>query len=326
MLLAPLVINQTGEFRDVIEKARREGFVRLRIDGEIIELGPANSPKLSKSATHTIEAVVDRLSIRDEIRQRLADSIETSLRWGGGMLTVMRMEPAAEAWTEQKFSTDYCNPATGFTMPKLTPKHFSFNSHLGACPACHGIGTELFFDSDLMVENAKTLEKGAIKPWRVGHKRMKQFYGAILEGLLADTPVPLNVPFKDLPAHFQIAAVFRQRRSARSAFKSPLNGKWRNPLKVVVQMQRLFETSESEFTKKRLRAFQARRVCGVCQGARLRPEILGVTISDVDGQQYNINQFCTFPISDAGRVLSRIALSGAEEEIVRDVLERSARD
>ena len=110
--------------------------------------------------------------------RRLADSIETSLRWGGGMLTVIRMEPGAEKWTEQKFSTDYCNPSTGFTMPKLTPKHFSFNSHLGACPACHGIGTELFFDADLMVDNSKTLEQGAIKPWRVGHKRMKHYYGA----------------------------------------------------------------------------------------------------------------------------------------------------
>jgi excinuclease ABC subunit A len=175
MLLAPLVTNQAGEFRDVIEKARREGFVRLRIDGEIVELGNATSPKLSKSSSHTIEAVVDRLSIRDEIRQRLADSIETSLRWGGGMLTVIRMEPAMQEWTEQKFSTDYCNPSTGFTMPKLTPKHFSFNSHLGACPACHGIGTELFFDSDLMVDGSKTLDQGAIKPWRVGHKRMKQY-------------------------------------------------------------------------------------------------------------------------------------------------------
>ena len=92
------------------------------------------------------------------------------------MLTVIRMEPAVEKWSEQKFSTDYCNPSTGFTMPKLTPKHFSFNSHLGACPACHGIGTELFFDADLMVDKSKTLEQGAIKPWRVGQKRMKQYY------------------------------------------------------------------------------------------------------------------------------------------------------
>jgi excinuclease ABC subunit A len=320
MLLAPLVTNQVGEFRDVIEKARREGFVRLRIDGEIIELGSATSPKLAKSNSHTIEAVVDRLSVRDEIRQRLADSLETSLRWGVGMLTVIRMEPGTEKWTEQKFSTDYCNPSTGFTMPKLTPKHFSFNSHLGACPACHGIGTELFFDSELMVDNTKTLEQGAIKPWRVGHKRMRQYYGAILNGLIEDTPVPVDVPFKDLPAHFKTLLfsgsgdrAINVQISAERKISKPFEG-------LVAQMQRLFETSESEFTKKRLRAFQGRRVCGVCNGARLRPEILAVTISDLDGRQYNINQFCAFPISEAWKVLARIALSGAEEEVVRDVL------
>ena len=196
------VTNQAGEFRDVIEKARREGFVRLRIDGEIVELGTANSPKLSKSSSHTIEAVVDRLSIRDEIRQRLADSIETSLRWGGGMLTVIRMEPAQRRLDRAKILDGLLQPSTGFTMPKLTPKHFSFNSHLGACPACHGIGTELFFDSDLMVDKTKTLDQGAIKPWRVGHKRMKQYYGAILSGLIADSPVPIDVALQGSPCPF----------------------------------------------------------------------------------------------------------------------------
>ena len=213
MLLAPLVTNQVGEFRDVIEKARREGFVRLRIDGGIVELGPTSSPKLAKSNAHTIEAVVDRLSVRDEIRQRLADSIETSLRWGRAMLTVLKMEPGSTVWTEQKFSTDYCNPSTGFTMPKLTPKHFSFNSHLGACPACHGIGTELFFDSELMVDETKTLDQGAIKPWRVGHKRMRQYYSAILNGLIEDTSGSVGCALQGSPGPLQIAFVLRQRRS-----------------------------------------------------------------------------------------------------------------
>ena len=219
------------------------------------------------------------------------------------MLSVGRMEPGTEKWREQKFSTDYCNPSTGFTMPKLTPKHFSFNSHLGACPACHGIGTELFFDSELMVDGAKTLDQGAIKPWRVGHKRMRHYYGSILRGLLEDTPMPVDVPFKDLPIDFKSLLFFGSgdraitvQISAERKISKPFEG-------LVAQMQRLFETSESEFTKKRLRAFQGRRVCGVCGGARLCPEILAVTISDADGRQHNINQFCTFPISEAGKLL-----------------------
>jgi len=320
ILLAPLVVHQTGEFRDVIEKARREGFVRLRIDGEVVELGTPAGPKLARTTFHTIEAVVDRLVIRDEIRQRLADSIETTLRWGEGKMTVTRIEPTSDGGIDQKFSTDYSNPSTGFTMPKLTPKHFSFNSHHGACPACHGIGTELFFDPELMVDPARTLAGGAVKPWRVGHKRMRQFYGAILDALVKDAGVPVDVPFRDLPEKFKALLFYGSgerpitvQTSAEKKAAKPFEG-------LVSQMQRLFDTSESEFTKKRLRAYQGRRLCNVCQGARLRPEILAVTISDTASEPYNINRFCELPITDAERVAGSISLSEAEEEIVHDVL------
>jgi len=320
ILLAPLVVNQAGEFRDVIEKARREGFVRLRVDGEIVELGTPEGPKLSKTRAHSIDAVVDRLTVREGVEQRLADSLATALRWGEGKLSVTRMEPGADDWAEQKFSTDYSNPSTGFTMPKLTPKHFSFNSHHGACPACHGIGTELFFDPELMVDGSKTLAQGAVRPWRVGQKRMKQFYGAILAALVEDTPVPLDKPFKDLPEKFKTLLfhgsgdrALTMQTSAEKKVTRPFEG-------LVAQMQKLFDTSESEFTRKRLRAYQGRRICGVCQGARLRPEILAVTVRTGDGRQFNINQICEMPISDALEVTGSFALSAAEEEIVQDVL------
>jgi len=320
MVLAPLVLNQTGEFRDVIEKAKREGFVRLRIDGKVIELSGPEGPKLSKSSRHTIEAVVDRLVVREGIGQRLADSLETALRWGGGKIAVTRLEPEAKDWLEQKFSTDYSNPSTGFSLPKLTPKHFSFNSHHGACPACHGIGTELFFDPELMVDEAKTLAQGAIKPWRVGQKRMRQYYGWILEGLCADTPVKMDVPFKDLAENFRSLIFYGSgdravtaQVSAEKKISKPFEG-------LIAQMQRLYESSESEFTKKRLRGFQGRQLCAVCAGARLRPEILAVTVSDRGGRAYNINQFCGLSIVDAERLTREFALNDSEKEIVHDVL------
>ena len=319
ILLAPLVVNEAGEFRDVIEKAKREGFVRLRIDGTTVELNSPTLPKLSKTAAHTIEAVVDRIGIREGIRQRLADSIETALRWGEGKISVSRLEPSGDDWIEQKFSTDYSNPATGFTMPKLTPKHFSFNSHHGACPACHGIGTELFFDPELMVDGSKTLTQGAIKPWKTGNKRMRQFYGATLAAILAEIPAPLDVPFRDLPAAFKDLLFYgskgRELASSASAEKraKPFEG-------LVTQMQRLFESSESELTKKRLRTFQGRQICGVCQGARLRPEILAVTISGEGDHSFNINELCALPIIEAERVVSGIRLTETEQDIVQDVL------
>ncbi len=320
ILLAPLVQNEAGEFRDVIEKARREGFVRLRIDGETVELGSPALPKLAKSAAHTIEAVVDRLVVKDGVRPRLADSIESALRWGSGKVTLSRLVAPEADWEERKFSTDFSNPSTGFTMPKLTPKHFSFNSHHGACPGCHGIGTELFFDPDLMVDPAKTLAQGSIKPWRVGNKRMRLYYGAILEALRTDTPVPDDVPFRDLPTKFK-SLLFDGSGDRGITVQTSAERKVTKPFEgLVAQMERLFETSESEFTRKRLRAFQSRRVCRVCLGARLRPEILAVTIPVSDGREINIDQFCDLPIAEAYGTSSGIVLSATEEEIVHDVL------
>ncbi|MCE9559371.1 MAG: excinuclease ABC subunit UvrA, partial [Armatimonadetes bacterium] len=168
VLLAPLVENETGEFRDVIEKAKREGFVRIRIDGEILELNTPEPIKLAKTRSHVIEAVVDRIVIRDGIEQRLSDSIELALRWGENRIVVLHGTQDAEVMESTRFSTDFCNPRTGYTLPRLTPKHFSFNSHLGACPACQGIGTENFLDPELMVDPAKTLEDGAVRPWKQG--------------------------------------------------------------------------------------------------------------------------------------------------------------
>src|SRR5262249_5804061 len=132
VLLAPIVHGEVGEFRDVLEKLKREGFVRARVDGEIVELsGQTPLVKLPRGEAHVIEVVIDRLIMREGVRQRLADSVETALKWGGHKLGVLRrvegVEP--ERWEEIKYSTDYTNPETGFTLPQLTPKHFSFNSH-----------------------------------------------------------------------------------------------------------------------------------------------------------------------------------------------------
>ena len=320
LVLAPLVSGQAGEFRDVIEKARREGFVRVRVDGEVVELTKPDGIKLNKSIRHTIEAVVDRLSVREGLAQRLADSIETALRWGGGRLSTSRQEPGGTSWVEEKFSTDYCNPETGFTMPKLTPKHFSFNSHLGACPVCHGIGTELYFDPDLMVDPDKTLAQGAVRPWKSANKRMRAYYATLLQSLLADTPVPVNKPWSELPESFRELVLFGSRdrgiaisTGAGRVVTKPFEG-------VVAQARRLYETRQSEFSKKRLRAFQGRRVCGTCGGARLVPEILAVSIAGPGGREFGIESLCSLSIEEAGGVLGGLALSPSQEEIVKDVL------
>ena len=321
ILLAPLVKGEVGEFRDVIEKARREGFVRLRIDGETIELGKPEPAKLNKAKAHFIEAVVDRLVVREDIGQRLADSIETALRWGGNHIIVTRQAPDSGDWIEQKFSTDYCNPATGFTMARLTPKHFSFNSHYGACPACHGIGTQMFCDPELMVDPGKSLAEGAIKPWKTGNKRMQQYYGALLEGLIEEYKADEDAPFKDLKPSFK-EVLFYGTNLRPIPLRIGVGGKVvEKPFEgLVPQMERLLEKSESEFTRNRIRGFMGWKECEACRGARLRPEILAVTIAEADGAAWSVHTFCSLSIDRACEVANRIALTETERVVVEDVL------
>ncbi|MDP9292567.1 MAG: excinuclease ABC subunit UvrA, partial [Verrucomicrobiota bacterium] len=309
ILLAPIVRGQVGEFRDVLEKIKREGFVRARIDGQLFELGGPEPIRLAKTKRHTIEAVVDRLVIREGMRARLADSVETALKWGEARLFVLKQPAGAgeeTSWEEVKYSTDYCNPETDFTIPKLTPKHFSFNSHLGACPVCHGLGTELICDCELMIPDAeKSLEEGAVAPWRNGTKRMKQYYGGLLHSLAKHFHAPTDVPYAELPEAFKTALCFGTgdqavevtwgRDGRQTKVSKPFEG-------LVPQTARLYEQTESEFTKSRMRTFMRRQQCASCKGARLRPEILAVTLpSAANGTSgdLNIHEICRLNISDA---------------------------
>jgi excinuclease ABC subunit A len=331
MLLAPLVSNEPGEFRDVIDRARREGFVRLRIDGEIVDLGRPEPIKLLKSRKHTIEAVVDRLALRPEeqgegVRERLLDSLETSLRWGNNRVNVLYQDPDASAdqWQERPFSTDFCNPETGFTMPRLTPRHFSFNSHLGACPACQGIGTEAFCDPALLVDPELSLAKGAIRPWRTPDKRMGQYYKTVLESLSEATGAGMAVPFRELPDEFKkklfygtggeaIRPPVKEGAKAKASTMKAFEG-------LVPMVERQMETSASELKKNRLKAYFSRKACGTCGGARLRPEILGVTLSGPGNREWNIEEFCALPASRACEVLVGLQLSETERKVAGDLL------
>src|SRR5205823_2276518 len=283
IVLAPLIENQLGEFRDVIEKTKREGFIRVRIDGQIAELDRSEPIRLKKSERHTIEAVVDRLIVRDGIRARLTDSIETALKWGGNRVVVLKRASDAElsdTLEELRYSTDYGNADTGFTLGELTPKHFSFNSHLGACPACHGLGTQLVVDPELMIsEPEKSNAEGVITPWRRGPKRMQAYYKKLQGALVKHFRVDEEVPFTDLPDNFKSALYFGTGEKPIEIKVGSNGEKVSKPFEgLVPQMQRLYEETESEFTRNRIRSFMTREPCKVCRGARLRPEILAVTI------------------------------------------------
>ncbi len=337
ILLAPLLQNQKGEFRDVIEKVKREGFVRVRIDGEIIELGQPEPIRLKKTERHTIEAVVDRLVVREGVRTRLADSVETALKWGGNRMVVLKetsiqassakAAPAArreEKWETVRYTTDYGNAESSFSLGELTPKHFSFNSHLGACPACHGLGTQLVCDADLMVSDPeKSLAEGAITPWRRGTKPMQAYYRSLQSALVKHFAVDDCIPFADLPENFKKALYYGTgdepiQVNTGGNGKSP---KTARPFEgLVPQMERLYEETESEFTRNRIRAFMTRVPCQTCKGARLKPEILAVTIKDSGGRELNIHQFSELTIEAAAEYVRRLALTEQQRHIVAEVV------
>ena len=335
IVLAPLIENQPGEFRDVIEKLKREGFVRARIDGQLIELDRPEPIRLNKNRRHTIEAVVDRLIIRQGIRVRLTDSIETALKLGGNSVSILQstqetanaqhLTPNAEPeqWAEVRYSTDYGNAETGFTLGDLTPRHFSFNSHLGACPACHGLGTQLVCDPDLMISDpGRTLAEGAITPWRRGTKRMQAYYRHLQKALVKHFRVDEDVPFSDLPEEFKRALYFGTNGTPiEMNFSGNGEKKVAKPFEgLVPQMQRLYEQTQSEFTRNRIRSFMTREPCKVCNGARLKPEILGVTIKDQNARELNIHQFSQLTIEAAARFIAALDLTAHQQVIVTDVV------
>jgi excinuclease ABC subunit A len=322
IVLAPLVQNQTGEFRDIIEKLKREGFVRARVDGEIVELDRPDPIRLKKSERHTIEAVVDRLVVRDGIRVRLTDSIETALKWGDNKIVVLHARPEGrETWEESRYSTNYGSADSGFTLGELTPKHFSFNSHLGACPACHGLGTQLVIDPELMIsDETKTIAEGAITPWRRGTKRMQAYYRQLQGALVKHFQIDEDVPFADLPDEFKNALYFGTNGTPiEMTFRG--NGEKKRPFEgLVPQMQRLYEQTQSEFTRNRIRAFMTREPCKMCGGARLKPEILAVTIKNRQGRELNIHKFSEQTTEAAARYIDNLELTPAQKKVVTDVV------
>jgi len=363
MLLAPVVDAQKGEFRDVLERLAREGFVRARVDGELIELVANKPARLDPQAKHLIEVVVDRVVIADGVRTRLVDSLETALKWGEGRIVCLHQLPGAggtgktktrdaaatgpaDPWIERQHSTRLFSPATGKTYEPPTAQHFSFNSPRGACPVCHGLGQKRVFDAALIVpDETKSLEEGAVHPYRrLGGKRMVTYYQGLLKGVAGHYGVPLDRPWKELPADFkeklltgtgpeEVEFWFMHAgapRKTRKAFEG-----------VVPNLERLYAESESEFTRNRLKAYMTLAPCDACGGKRLRPELLAVTLPGVlDGSVrlprellvpatadspagipgVNIATFCALPIAAADEFLGTLQLTPLQQQIAAELV------
>jgi len=276
MVLSPLVHGQKGEHKDTFGAIHKQGFVRARVDGTIHDLPtPAAAPALKKTFAHNIEAVVDRIVLKPEIRSRLADSIETALKLSQGLVIVSvgTGDGANAAWTDQTFSEKFACPVhPEVSLPELEPRLFSFNSPHGACPSCHGLGTTFEFDPDMIVaDESLSLENGAVEAWRKNGKRMNIYYSRVLRQFCRDFACSYTEPYKDIPKKVQAVLMY-----GTDAKGDLATGTWFEG--VIPNLQRRFEHTESEWVKSRLHAYMSELPCEVCGGKRLKQAALAVRL------------------------------------------------
>jgi excinuclease ABC subunit A len=292
LVMAPLIRDRKGEHRKVFEDVRKLGFVRVRVNGEVRDVD--EEIELDRYKMHTIEAVVDRLVVRHEEgngnggggmdHTRLADSVETALKLGGGVMMVTDVTDG-ELPRDHLFSEHFACVHCGISLPEIEPRTFSFNSPHGACPACTGLGTELEIDPDLVIpDRSKTLKQGAIEPW-TRERAGDSYYRQLLEAAAAQQDIPMDVPVRELLASQLNLLLYGGRRGE----KVTLHYKTAQGLErtyethfegVIPNLQRRHREATSDHAKEQLERYMAERDCPACQGRRLKPEALAVTVAD----------------------------------------------
>jgi excinuclease ABC subunit A len=263
---APLIQGRKGEFRDLFESVRRQGFIRAYVDGELIEL--ASPPKLNRRQNHTISAIVDRLAVRTEDRGRLADSIETALKLADGVVEVSN----AESGVVELFSERYGCPNCGISLPELEPRHFSFNSPFGACTTCGGLGTRRRVSEQLILGAPQiSILEGVILPWGEPTGYLRKI---VLPALARQLKFDLNTPWGELPKAVR-ETILHGEKAAKGAKKS--DAPWEG---VLTNVERRYDESDSDQVRLELQEFMIEVPCSECKGQRLKPESLAVTVHD----------------------------------------------
>jgi len=316
LVTAPMVQGRKGEHREVLDEARRKGFVRARIDGEIHDLGEPVS--LDKKYKHDIEIVVDRIVINAEIRSRLHDSLEQASKLSDGLILLLPADPES-GLSEMLFSEDFACVYCGISMEEPAPRNFSFNNPHGACPVCTGLGMRLEVDPDAVVPDPTlAIDEGALSGWTRGPSQ--HWLMEVLEAVCKRFRIPLNTPWGELSAREQRLILYglpkdetvRMRYVTHSghtrSFESGFEG-------VIPNLERRYRETDSEWVKQDIERLMMQKPCPACGGARLKPEYLAVTI---DGM--NIAEFTRHSIVGALQRLDELRLSEREQVIARQVI------
>jgi excinuclease ABC subunit A len=312
-ICAPLVRGQKGEHKDVFIRIQREGFVRARVDGVIYDI--KSPPLLEKNKKHDIAAVVDRLIIKDSIRVRLADSVETALKVGDGLVLLMVQQPGTDKkskagqnsteWQEVIYSEKFaCPEHPEASLEELSPRLFSFNSPYGACKSCDGLGTILEFDPDLIVpDKSVSLKNGAIDAWRKGGKRMNIFYNRLIKRFCRNFGLSTSIPFDKISTEHKRILMYGTSQEDEDTYGTWFEG-------VIPNLNRRWQSTTSEYVKARLHGYLSEQPCRSCRGTRLRPEAIAVTIGDK-----NINQLTKLSIEKAQKFFNNLELN-SERSII----------
>lgn len=312
-ILAPVVRRKKGQHKTTFEKIQRDGYVRVRVDGEVYDISEV--PELSKSKMHTIEIVVDRLVNKDGIRSRLFDSVESALRLADGYVIIDTMDG-----NELLFSEHYSCPVCGFTVPELEPRLFSFNAPFGSCPTCDGLGSRLEVDLDMIVpDDTKTLREGALAPW---NPISSNYYPTMLEQAMEAFGVDMDTPYKDLSdAEKDLVLYGSGEREFHFHYVNDFGGE-RNidiPFEgVVTNVNRRYHETSSDFTRNVMRGYMNELTCTTCHGYRLNEQALSVRVGGSDG--LNIGQLSELSIADHLELLNRLTLSDNEKTIASPIV------
>jgi excinuclease ABC subunit A len=313
---APVVRDRKGEFKDLLEHLRNEGFTRVKVDGEQRMLD--EEIELDKKFKHTIEVVIDRLVMKSDLRHRLADSVETALSLSERLVTIDVVGGEATTFSEQ-----FACPEHGVGLPELQPRIFSFNSPHGACPRCTGLGSQQRIDPDLLVPDPTiSIGEGALVPWSIG---ASNYYEAVIQAIADRYEVDLDTPWVDLPEEERnrflygtdgdrIYVQYRNRMGRRRQYTMAFEG-------IVPNLERRYRETDSSSQRERIEEYMAFRPCPECKGARLKPEVLAVTVGGK-----SIHEFTQLSVSRALGFLDELDLTETEEligaRIVKEIRER----
>ncbi|WP_370253070.1 excinuclease ABC subunit UvrA [Nioella sp.] len=314
-LLAPIVRDRKGEYRKEMLELRKQGFQRVKVDGQFYELD--EPPTLDKKFRHDIDVVVDRIVVREGLETRLADSLRTALDLADG-IAILETAPKEGDPERITFSEKFACPVSGFTIPEIEPRLFSFNAPFGACPSCDGLGVELFFDERLVVpDQALTLEDGALAPWRKGKS---PYFLQTIEAIARHYAFDPATPWKDLPANVQ-QVFLRGSGEEEIPFRYDDGGRvyqvTRSFEGVIPNMERRYRETDSAWIREEFERFQNNRPCGSCGGYRLREEALAVKIAGL-----HVGQVVQMSIKEAAKWCATVpdSLTNQKNEIARAIL------